>query len=121
MVGPIYILIWRNFVLIIREEESTVILQLDILRGIHSDLHNVGQVNFFPRGSLPPPPPCGTGRSDSRTGLEWNVLEDPFLLGDTLTPDSSLLPSPLILAIPSPLILAPSPRIRINVQKLKIN
>jgi len=26
-----------------REEESTVILQLDILRGIHSDLHNVGQ------------------------------------------------------------------------------
>merc|ERR1712107_11780 len=26
-----------------REEETTVILQLDILRGIHSDLHNVGQ------------------------------------------------------------------------------
>merc|ERR550534_1146833 len=26
-----------------REEESTVILQLDILRDIHSDLHNVGQ------------------------------------------------------------------------------
>jgi len=26
-----------------REEESTVILQLDILRGIHSDLHGVGQ------------------------------------------------------------------------------
>ena len=27
-----------------RDEETTVILQLDILRGIHSDLHNVGQV-----------------------------------------------------------------------------
>jgi len=26
-----------------RDEETTVILQLDILRGIHSDLHNVGQ------------------------------------------------------------------------------
>merc|ERR1739844_267258 len=26
-----------------REKETTVILQLDILRGIHSDLHNVGQ------------------------------------------------------------------------------
>jgi len=26
-----------------REEETTVILQLDILRGIHSDLHHVGQ------------------------------------------------------------------------------
>lgn len=26
-----------------REEENTFILQLDILRGIHSDLHNVGQ------------------------------------------------------------------------------
>ena len=27
-----------------RDEETTVILQLDILRGIHSDLHTVGQV-----------------------------------------------------------------------------
>merc|ERR550534_1534339 len=32
-----------------REEETTVILQLDILRGIHSDLHNVGQeINQLP-------------------------------------------------------------------------
>ncbi len=29
-----------------REEENTVILQLDILRNIHSDLHEVAQVRF---------------------------------------------------------------------------
>jgi hypothetical protein len=30
-----------------REEENTVILQLDILRNIHSDLHTVVQVQAF--------------------------------------------------------------------------
>ena len=37
-----------------REEENTVILQLDILRSIHIDLHNVGQVRDHQL--LTPPP-----------------------------------------------------------------
>merc|ERR1712045_284396 len=40
---PPALLIKSNDHEISREEETTVILQLDILRGIHSDLHNVGQ------------------------------------------------------------------------------
>merc|ERR1712018_620194 len=55
-----------------REEETTVILQLDILRGIHSDLHNVGQDQPAARISDPRPP--GDQRGDH--GHLWLLHHD---------------------------------------------